>query len=188
MRRSLKFVLPTLAAALLLAACGSSSSSKSSTSATATQTSGPASGSTGSSMLVKTAPNSKLGATILVDARGMTLYHLSAEQNGKFICTSATCVKTWPPLKASSGSAPSGTVGSLGTIKRPDGTEQVTYKGMPLYTFAHDTAPGQANGQGIKDVGTWTAVTTSAGMSSAPTTSTSAAPASSSSSGGGYGY
>ena len=198
MRRSLKFVLPALAAALLLAACGSSSSSKSSTSATATQTSGSASGSTGSGMVVKTASNSKLGATILVDARGRTLYHLSAEQNGKFICTSATCVKVWPPLKASSSSAPTGTVGSLGTIKRPDGTEQVTYKGMPLYTFAHDTAPGQANGQGFKDVGTWTAVTISAGTSSAATssaatssaatTTTSAAPASSSSSGGGYGY
>jgi predicted lipoprotein with Yx(FWY)xxD motif len=183
MRRSLKFVLPTLAAALVLAACGSSSSSKSSTPAPATQTSASASSSSGSSMVVKTASSSKLGATILVDARGMTLYHLSAEQNGRFICTSATCVKVWPPLKASSGGAPSGTVGSLGTIKRPDGTEQITYKGMPLYTFAHDTAPGQANGQGIKDVGTWTAVTTSAA-----TTSTSAAPASSSSSGGGYGY
>ena len=188
MRRSLKFVLPTLAAALLLGACGSSSSSKSSTGAAATQTSASASSSSGSSMLVKTASNSRLGATILVDARGMTLYHLSAEQNGKFICTSATCVKVWPPLVARSGSAPSGTVGSLGTIKRPDGTEQVTYKGMPLYTFAHDAAPGQANGQGIKDVGTWTAVTTGAGTSSAATTSTSAAPASSSSSGGGYGY
>ena len=188
MRRSLKFVLPTLAAALLLAACGSSSSSKSSTAAAATQTSASASSSSGSSMLVKTASNSRLGVTILVDARGMTLYHLSAEQNGKFICTSAACVKVWPPLMASSGSAPSGTVGSLGTIKRPDGTEQVTYKGMPLYTFAHDTAPGQANGQGIKDVGTWTAVTTGAGTSKAATTSTSAAPASSSSSGGGYGY
>jgi hypothetical protein len=56
---------------------------------------------------------------------------------------------------------------------------------MPLYTFAHDTAPGQANGQGIKDVGTWSAVTKSASTSSAP-----AAPASSTSSsgGGGYGY
>jgi predicted lipoprotein with Yx(FWY)xxD motif len=188
MRRSLKFVLPALAVALLLAACGSSSSSKSSTSAAATQTSASASSNTGSGVVVKTASNSKLGATVLVDARGMTLYHLSAEHNGKFICTSAACVKVWPPLEASSGSAPTGSVGSLGTIKRPDGTEQVTYKGMPLYTFAHDTAPGQANGQGIKDVGTWTAVTTSAVTSSAPTTSTSAAPASSSSSGGGYAY
>jgi hypothetical protein len=71
-------------------------------------------------------------------------------------------------------------------VKRPDGTEQVTYKGMPLYTFAHDTAPGQANGQGIKDVGTWTAVTTSATKTSASTTPS--APASSSSGGGGYGY
>ena len=57
------------------------------------------------------------------------------------------------------GRTPSGGVGSLGTVKRPDGTEQVTYKGMPLYTFAQDQKPGDAGGQGIKDVGTWTAVT-----------------------------
>jgi len=129
-------------------------------------------------MLVKSAPNPTLGGTVLVNAQGLTLYHLSAEQGGRFICTSATCVHNWPPLTVPSGSKPSGTVGSLGVVKRPDGTEQVTYKGMPLYSFAHDTAPGQANGQGIKDVGTWTAVTTSATKASAPA----------SSSGGGYGY
>jgi predicted lipoprotein with Yx(FWY)xxD motif len=139
-------------------------------------------------MLVKTASNSKLGATVLVDARGMTLYHLSGEQNGKFICTSATCVKVWAPLKANSSGTPSGTVGSLGKIKRPDGTEQVTYKGMPLYTFAHDMSPGQANGEGIKDVGTWTAVTTSAATTGAATTSIPAPTTSSSSGGGSYGY
>jgi hypothetical protein len=50
----------------------------------------------------------------------------------------------------------------------------VTYKGMPLYTFAQDRAPGEANGQGFKDVGTWGAVTASSSTSSAPaTTSTS---------------
>jgi predicted lipoprotein with Yx(FWY)xxD motif len=70
-------------------------------------------------------------------------------------------------------------------VKRPDGSQQLTYKGMPLYTFAQDTAAGQANGQGIKDVGTWNAVTTgAANASSQPASSAPAAP----SSGGGYGY
>jgi predicted lipoprotein with Yx(FWY)xxD motif len=188
MRMSMKFLIPTLAATALLAACGSSSSSSSSTAAPASQATTSQTTSGGSSAIVKTASNQKVGGTILVNASGMTLYHLSGEQGGKFICASAACTQTWPPLAASSGGSPSGTVGSLGTVKRPDGTEQVTYKGMPLYTFAHDSAPGDANGQGIKDVGTWTAVTTgssSGGAAASPTTSTSS---SSSSSGGGYAY
>jgi predicted lipoprotein with Yx(FWY)xxD motif len=136
--------------------------------------------------VVKTAPNATLGATVLVNAQGITLYHLSGEQNGKWICTSAGCVQAWHPLTAQAGGSPSGSVGSLATVKRPDGTIQVTYKGMPLYTFAHDQRPGDAKGQGIKDVGTWTAVTAKAAASSPPATST-PAPASSSG-GGGYGY
>jgi predicted lipoprotein with Yx(FWY)xxD motif len=122
---------------------------------------------------VKTASNS-LG-TILVDSQGMTLYHLSGEVNGKFICTSSACVGVWHPLIAPSSGAPSGEVGSLGTVKRPEGTMQVTYKGTPLYTFAQDKQPGETKGQGIKDVGTWSAVTTSS--SSAPAASTSSTPA-----------
>jgi len=35
-------------------------------------------------------------------------------------------------------------------VKRPDGGVQVTYKGLPVYTYAGDSGPGQANGQGIE--------------------------------------
>jgi predicted lipoprotein with Yx(FWY)xxD motif len=179
----MKFLFPTLAASLLLAACGSSSSSSSPAPAPAQPAAATSAGS-GSSALVKTASNAKLGTTVLVDAQGMTLYDLSGEQNGKFICSNAQCVHTWPPLTVKGGAKPSGAV-ALGTVKRPDGTEQVTYKGMPLYTFAHDTAAGQANGQGFKDVGTWSAATTRA---SAAKTSAPAATSTSSSGGGGSAY
>jgi len=172
MRHVLKLSLPAIAASLLIVACGSSSSSSTTSSATNTQaaqtTSGPS-----SAVVVKSASNA-LG-TILVDSQGMTLYHLSGEQNGKFICTSSACVGIWHPLIASSGGAPSGEVSSLGTVKRPDGTVQVTYKGTPLYTFTGDQQSGETKGQGIKDVGTWSVITT--GTSSAPATSTSNAPA-----------
>jgi predicted lipoprotein with Yx(FWY)xxD motif len=148
-------------------------------------------------VVVKSAANSTLGATVLVNAQGLTLYSLSGETGGKFICASSACTQVWHPLSASAGT-PSGSVGSLGTVKRPDGTVQVTYKGMPLYTFAEDRAPGEAKGQGIKDVGTWKAVTVGTQSSSAPAATPAATPAepaaaaesesSSESSGGGGGY
>lgn len=189
MRNSMKVLIPTLAVSVLVAACGSSSSTNSSSVATPSQPAASPSGSGGSAALVKTALNSKLGATVLVDAQGLTLYRLSGEQNGKFICTSAACVQAWHPLTLQGGGKPSGTVGSLGTVKRPGGTEQVTFKGMPLYTFAQDMTAGQANGQGVKDVGTWNAVTTSASTASAPAPAAPAPAAPASSGGGGsYGY
>jgi len=192
MRSASKLFIPALVASLMLAACGSSSKgSGSSAQAGSTPAGTTSSSSAESAVVVKSASNATLGTTVLVDAQGMTLYHLSGEQNGKFICTSSACVHVWHPVSASG--TPSGTVGSLGTVKRPDGTVQVTYKGMPLYTFASDQKPGEAKGQGIKDVGTWTAVTVSAsgssGAASSPaTTPTQTTPPASSGGGGGYGY
>ena len=188
MRHLLKLSLPAFAASLLLAACGSSSSSNTTSSAASTQPAAQTSSSS-SGTVVKTASNA-LG-TILVNSQGMTLYHLSGEKGGKFICISTACLGVWHPLIAPSSGAPSGEVGSLGTVKRPEGTMQVTYKGTPLYTFAQDKQAGETNGQDIKDVGTWSAVTTSA--SSIPAASTSSSSESekssgASSSGSGYGY
>jgi predicted lipoprotein with Yx(FWY)xxD motif len=200
MRPALKFIVPAVAASLTLAACGSSSSGSGSSSQASTAAAATTAASSGgtSAVLVKSAANATLHATLLVNAQGMTLYALSGEQGGKFICTSSACTQIWHPLTASSAT-PSGSVGSLGTVKRPDGTEQVTYKGMPLYTFSEDQTAGEAKGQGIKDVGTWTAVTIGgAQSSSAPAAATPATrpvePAppvkseSSSGGGGSYGY
>jgi predicted lipoprotein with Yx(FWY)xxD motif len=177
MRHLPKFTLPAVAACLLLGACGSSSNTTSSAAVR------PAAHSTGpSTVAVKTA-SSPLG-TILVSGAGMTLYHLSGERNGKFICATAACTSIWHPLTAPGGSTPAG-VPSLGTVKRPDGTSQVTYNGTPLYTFAQDRRPGDTKGQGIKDVGTWSAVTTGAGGTAS---SAGGASESETSSGGGYHY
>jgi len=179
--RSIYASVAVLAASVLLAACGSSSSSKGSSSATSATTAAATPAASTGATTVKTASNSTVGATILTAPNGLTLYKLSGESAGKFICTSQSCLAVWHPLKATAGTAPSGT-SSLGTVMRPDGTEQVTYEGAPLYTFTPDKAPGQTNGQGLKDVGTWTVVKVSGG--SAPSQS-SAAPASSESSGSG---
>jgi predicted lipoprotein with Yx(FWY)xxD motif len=194
MRPSLKFLPVAIAASIGLAACGSSSSGSgapgAATGAASTRASASSSGAT-STGSVTTASNATLGATVLTDARGMTLYSLSAERNGRFICTSSACVGVWHPLSASAGSQPNSGVASLAAVKRPDGSKQVTYKGMPLYTFAEDRQPGDAKGQGLKDVGTWTAVTLAgASEAGAPaSTQTQPAPAAPAApAGGGYGY
>ena len=150
---------------ILAAACGSSAST--------TGGSGHAAGPVG------TAQNMSLGTRVLVDQRGLTLYSLSAERNGRFVCT-GSCVKLWHPLIAPSGGLQGDPVSALGTIQRPGGGGmQVTYRGLPLYTFANDHKPGSVAGNGFKDVGTWQAATTSKGAVSTPP---------STSSGGGYGY
>ena len=158
--------------ALAAAGCGSMSSSG-----------GGSTGSASAGTALSTTHSAKLSATVLVNAKGMTLYTLSAERGGKFICTkssmipggSASCVSLWKPV-LTTGGAPVGVAG-LSTIHRPDGLgTQVTYHGLPLYSFTGDHAAGDAAGNGFKDVGTWKAATTSGG--SAPATA----------GGGGYGY
>jgi predicted lipoprotein with Yx(FWY)xxD motif len=99
------------------------------------------------------AESQTLGKTVLTTTAGRTLYSLSVEKNGRFICT-ASCLSIWHPLRVPSGVRPTGPV-KLGTIERPEGGIQVTYRGQPLYRFGGDTKTGQANGEGIKDVGTW---------------------------------
>lgn len=110
-------------------------------------------------VVAKQAPNATLGKTVLTTAKGHTLYSLSAETNGRFICT-GTCLSTWHPLTVPTGVKPKGPV-KLGTIERPDGRTQVSYKGRPLYSFAGDSRAGDVGGEGIKDVGTWHAAVTS---------------------------
>jgi predicted lipoprotein with Yx(FWY)xxD motif len=108
--------------------------------------------------VARQAENTTLGKTILTTTKGRTLYSLSAETDGRFICTGA-CVSTWRPLVVPAAVKPTGPV-KLGTIARPDGRMQVTFKGRPLYSFAGDAKAGDVNGEGIKDVGTWHAAIT----------------------------
>ena len=108
--------------------------------------------------VARTAQSSSLGKTVLTTLKGHTLYSLSAETHGTFICTDSACLSVWHPLLVPAGVRPIGPV-KLGTVTRPEGRTQVAYHGHPLYSFGGDTAPGQTNGQGLMDVGTWGAVT-----------------------------
>lgn len=116
-----------------------------------------AAGAAATKQVAKQAPNPSLGKTILTTMKGRTLYSLSAETNGRFICT-GSCLATWRPLLVPKGVKPKGPV-KLRTIERPDGRTQTTFKGRPLYSFAGDRKAGDVNGEGIEDVGAWHAAT-----------------------------
>jgi len=131
--------------------------------------------------VVSTAKNAKLDETILVTLSGKTLYSLSAERHGRFICVKS-CLSFWKPLIVRAGVTPTG-VDGLTVVKRPEGTRQVAFHGGPLYTFADDRKRGDAKGEGFKDVGVWHAAATKG--ASAPT---SPPPPTTTTGGGGYGY
>jgi predicted lipoprotein with Yx(FWY)xxD motif len=65
------------------------------------------------------------------------------------------CAQTWPPL-LTTGTPQAGTGVNqswVGTITRPDGTKQVTYKGRPLYLFSDDAyIPGLPYGGGAASI------------------------------------
>jgi predicted lipoprotein with Yx(FWY)xxD motif len=113
-------------------------------------TASPAAGSTTGSFTVQASNNATLGKTILVDAQGITLYRYDKDSAGTSNCT-GSCATVWPPLAAAGGTLTggSGVTGTLATISRADGSKQVTYNGMPLYTFQQDAKPGDATGDGV---------------------------------------
>jgi predicted lipoprotein with Yx(FWY)xxD motif len=106
---------------------------------------------------VRTAHNAHLHRTVLTTAHGRTLYSLSSEVHGHFDCTGA-CLSVWKPLLVPRGAklaGPKGLKGRLTTVRRPDHRRQAAYRGHPLYTFTGDMKAGDANGEGVRDVGTW---------------------------------
>ena len=92
--------------------------------------------------------------TLLVDAKGMTVYMFKNDTAGSASTCTGDCAKNWPAVTVASEDAVvagDNVRGALGTIEGADGTYQVTYNGWPLYTFAKDVKPGDTNGQGAGD-------------------------------------
>lgn len=175
-KTTLALALAAVLAALAIAGCGGGGSSSSSAEA-----SGGGSGTEGT-----------IGATeieglgpVLVDSEGLTVYEFTVDKGTRSECYGG-CEKAWPPVTTTGKpSAGEGAMASaLGTTKRKDGTLQVTYDGHPLYTFAGDEAPGEANGN--EDEGTWFALDEAGAAVKGQASGGEAEPEAESSGGGGY--
>jgi predicted lipoprotein with Yx(FWY)xxD motif len=182
--RTLIALAAALALAVALAACGDDDSSSSDNSTTA------ASSSAADTVSVQSVSGA---GDVLVDAQGMVLYTNDQDTSSKIACT-GECTAIWIPLTLPAGSSsptgPADVESKLDVVMNPDGDQQVTLNGMPLYTFTQDSA-GEATGNGVTDSFggtsfTWSAAGAngSSGGGAGQTSTTT----SSSSSGGDYGY
>ncbi len=86
-------------------------------------------------------------ATVLTDAKGMTLYIFVRDEPGKSNCTGG-CAGAWPPLRVDADTAPAE---NFSIIVRIDGTKQWAYKDKPLYLWSRDEKPGDTMGEGFFD-------------------------------------
>ena len=103
----------------------------------------------------------RVGAvTVLADANGRTLYWFAPDTAARSACY-GSCAVYWPPVKGPATAGP-GVTGRLSVLTRSDGSVQAAYDGHPLYTYVGDSAPGQANGNGLNlNGGLWHEVTAS---------------------------
>jgi predicted lipoprotein with Yx(FWY)xxD motif len=157
-KNSVLAVVAVGAAALVLAACGGGDDGN----ATA------ADGGSGSELV---SIQDVDGTNVLTDSAGRTLYTAEVEQ-GRIRCTGA-CTSFWDPVVASPNEAESASADldlELGVVSRPDGESQLTFKGLPLYSFTEE-GPGRLDGDGFVDdfEGTrfeWAAAGTGSGSAS----------------------
>lgn len=121
---------------------------------TASPTSSPAATATGdTSPTVQVRSHPDLGE-ILVGPDELTLYMFDSDTRGDPASTCYdSCADAWPPLVVDGDPTPGeGVTAALSTFEREGEGTQVAANGWPLYYFASDESPGDANGQGVNDV------------------------------------
>jgi predicted lipoprotein with Yx(FWY)xxD motif len=80
-------------------------------------------------------------------ANGFAVYDFDLDLTtpGTSACT-GTCTTFWPPIAVPAGAT---LTAPFGSIRRTDGTMQLSYNGHPLYAFAQDTNATTASGDGL---------------------------------------
>jgi predicted lipoprotein with Yx(FWY)xxD motif len=76
---------------------------------------------------------------VLFDRTGQAIYIFEAEKTSKPSCY-GDCARAWPPVLSTGQPIAGGAVRQnlLGLTTRSGGLEQVTYRGQPLYFYAHE--------------------------------------------------
>ncbi|MFE2722374.1 hypothetical protein [Kitasatospora sp. NPDC059327] len=176
-----------IAAAALVAGCGSSGSGGTAAStpagsgAASTAPASPSGSGSPAPAALKTATDPKLG-TIVTDGAGFTLYRFDQDtaQPPMSHCD-GNCASLWPPVPADGSVTVKGIDSKLvGTVTRADGSKQITLNGWPAYRYAPDAKPGETKGQGVG--GVWFALTPAGGKAGVA----SSAPSAPATPGGGY--
>jgi predicted lipoprotein with Yx(FWY)xxD motif len=104
-------------------------------------------------LLAETMP--RFAGSLLVDAKGMTLYTFDKDAAGKSNCNGG-CAAAWPPAAVAPDIERAS--GDFTVITRDDGRLQWAHKGRPLYRFAGDAKAGDVNGDNQGNA--WHVITT----------------------------
>jgi predicted lipoprotein with Yx(FWY)xxD motif len=136
--------LVPIAVMTLLVGCGESgepadsSATQTRESPSPTRSSTPTSNDPQPAGTVITTADSEFGR-MLFDATGQAIYLFDKESTSRPRCY-GPCAAAWPPVLTEGVPSPSGQVDEslLGTTRRKDGSQQVTYAGHPLYFYAHE--------------------------------------------------
>ncbi len=140
---SIRAIVASLAAVGMLAACSSSKSDNSPTS------SAPAGASSSPAAATKTI---KADGDRLVGPNGHTIYANTVDTATNIKCVGA-CASEWPPVLGTGVAGAGVDASKLGTTMRPDGKQQITYNGHPLYYFDEDKDGEDQYGKGVADEG-----------------------------------
>ncbi|WP_433129558.1 hypothetical protein ACQPWW_04940 [Micromonospora sp. CA-240977] len=111
--------------------------------------------------------NPELGPVVL-DGQGFTLYRFDRDSSApsRSTCTEGCLLQWLPVLVSEKIKFANLDPAKLGAVARPDGTQQVTVGGWPVYRFAADQVPGQVSGQGVD--GAWFVVAPDGSKAAAP--------------------
>ena len=125
----MKTLIAVIAAAAVMAGCGSYQTSKSA----------------GSTAQPSTPTQTSDGVLIGPDGRTLYVFARDVAGSGQSACVAA-CATNWPPLGVAPNAVP---LGDYTIITRADGSKQWAYKGLPLYYFVKDAKPGDRTGDGV---------------------------------------
>ena len=160
-RRRRTLTLRTMAVTALLVgatACSTAGADPEPVAATAAAAAAPSQASSASALSGPNLGLSEVPAGTVVTNDGFTVYRFEKDTSkpSRSSCNDA-CATAWPPVMATDTPWLKGiSQEKVGTVKRSDGSTQLTLGGWPVYRYAKDTAPGDTKGHGVG--GTWCAV------------------------------